>query len=104
MEGSKSNFDNLLKNVAKQRRPHLTAYHGAVCAPPHTHIKWLDVPGKSAVGGDVGVMDISYKAQWHLQEGDALSMRVPCKPMEYYLKEFAHVDFFSLDVEGDVRS
>ena len=65
---------------------------------------WIDVPGKSAVGGDVGVMDISYKAQWHLQEGDALSMRVPCKPMEYYLKEFAHVDFFSLDVEGDVRS
>ncbi len=97
VEGLKSNYDNLLKNVPKYRAKNVEIYYGAVCPPPSTEVTFLTAK-HPATGGDAAEMTSSFKKYWIPDE--SVSTKVPCHPMSFYLKKQKHVDFFSLDVEG----
>ena len=97
VEGSAENFAQLKVKVPQQGRPNVTAYNGAVCAPPRENV--LFSQGGGPVAGDLNLMADSFKKQFQVaQRGDGVT--VPCRPMSYFLSGFPHVDFFSLDVEG----
>ena len=51
------------------------------------------------MGGDANEMASSFRQQWHKKKIPK-SEQTPCFPMNKYLENTTHVDFFSLDVEG----
>ena len=102
VEAERENALRLFRNVKTQGRPNVTAYFGAVCAPPQRSISFLSTAGAIAVGGDVSSMGQDFRSHWHGSGGHITE--VPCQPMHAFLEEplslAGHVDFFSLDVEG----
>jgi len=99
LEGLESNFQKLKKNVVTRPtdRPGVEIRYGAVCAPPQTHVSFAT--GKvSATGGVLDEMSESFKKTW--VKAHPKTKSVECRPMSTYLAKHAHIDFFSLDVEG----
>lgn len=95
VEGDRVNYDKLVKNVDILDRS-VRAHYGAVCSDVKQNITFA--LGNQAVSGDWALMSDSFKRQWYHKRTQLIT--VPCKPMSAYLDGTAHVDFFSLDVEG----
>lgn len=100
VEANWNNYQSLKRNVVLQKRPMLTAYFGAVCNSTQESVTFLMNPNVPAVGGDVSLMAESFKSSWHPDKDHSEVAVVPCKPMDFYLRNVTHVNFFSLDVEG----
>jgi FkbM family methyltransferase len=94
VEGNPTNYAAL-----KTNRPNPdVVVHSAVCAPPQTHVTFVESGG--AISGDINEMSKKFKARWKTQQHG--TVMVPCLPMSHILQKagITHVDFFSLDVEG----
>ncbi|KAJ8605556.1 hypothetical protein CTAYLR_000129 [Chrysophaeum taylorii] len=89
VEGGYTNFRLLEANV-KIGRSGGVAFYGAVCAPPDETVRFVQ---SANIGGAV---DALLPGRRNLSKHED----VPCRPMEFYLQNLTHVDFFSLDVEG----
>jgi FkbM family methyltransferase len=98
IEGSKGNFEILQKNVALMRPENVVIHHAAICAPPSFEVAF-DTGSLPAVSGDIAEMAPGFLEKWH-NNGRTKVSKTPCAPMSEFLKNTAHVDFFSLDVEG----
>jgi FkbM family methyltransferase len=99
IEGSAENFDNLKINVALMRPKNVVIHYGAICAPPSFEVAFeIATDSYPAVSGDIAEMAPSFRSEWHT--GHKKVTKTPCAPMSEFLKNTAHVDFFSLDVEG----
>jgi len=105
----------------------VTAFWGAVCAPPRDTVKFvgsdadsdtdavrvattrrslgaspttaLPCSSRTQVGADLEHMSPEFMAKFHKDDAHT-RVSVPCQPMGTYLEGLTHVDFFSLDVEG----
>jgi FkbM family methyltransferase len=95
VEGSRANFQSLLRNVRRLRR-RVTINYGAVCSSAKTVVHFAR--GRGPVAGDVSQMSHSFKMTWY--KTGVRVVTVPCKTMAAYLEPLTHVDFFSLDIEG----
>lgn len=84
IEGSRSNFEKLKVFVQRHQRPRVTAFWGAVCAPPKLKVSFSEECGHGmSVGGDVSQMSQSYKRNFGFKH--CPPQPVPCKPMSWYL-------------------
>ena len=104
VEGMKKNFGWLKQNIKLTRPAGVDIHWGAICAPPTTSVVFTAPPEsdnlKGAVQGVVDQMSEGFKARWHPDAAHETTIDTPCHPMDFYLKGVAHVDFFSLDIEG----
>merc|ERR1712167_166394 len=103
VEGSKANYDMLLKNLPNTRPERVTAHYGAICAPPQKTVTFMvgstaENPSLAAVQGDRGQMSEKYAAEWGHDSREP-TVVTPCKTMGEFLEGIDHVDFLSLDVE-----
>lgn len=93
IEGSPSQYRQLVRN-----RPFDLRVNAAVCAKRQA-VHYVE---GGAVGGIVEFMSESFKASWHKGLDLAKTQQITCLPLAEILGHFgiAHIDFFSLDVEG----
>lgn len=97
VEGSPHNAKQLEENVPKHR-PGTVWHHGAVCAPPQTHVDF-SAGENGPVQGDVEHLGRDRAHSRGLDKSVAV-VKVPCRPMSEYLGSLDSIDLFSLDVEG----
>ena len=99
LEASPVNYKQLAIN-SKNIRPNAQIFHGAVCVPPHHFVNFYVNPN-AAVSGDTAQMSEGFMRGWigH-KPSESETVKVPCKPMSYYLTNHSVINFWSLDIEG----
>ena len=98
VEGSRTNYDQLLNNVELLGR-RVTTHYGAVCSDVKRKVQFA-LGEHGTISGDWELMTESFRKQWHPKTAKKNLVEAPCKPMSAYMHGTPHVDFFSLDVEG----
>ena len=95
VEGNLKNYGNLLQRMD---RKNVTVHHSAVCEAP---LRWATMTLEGgAVATDTTRVSAQFQRKWKSVNRPSRTVRVPCAPMHELLGDIAHVDFFSLDVEG----